>query len=1782
MKIKIYKILIFLSFIIISAAAYAADYKPSKKNYSILGDSQKEVYGQFDEYNKFNNIEAVEPSGSIVSPVSGEYNIYEPLPATVQEIAGQDLVNFLNNSVFGRTRYSRENWQKKDTVEVDKSSSTQTQQELPPGIKTTLPFESQLSLSGRKVIGVDFTSRMYDKEEDGKRKNTSSFKMDQELQMRILGSVGDRLNINVDYDDTADKKDISLVYKGQGNEFVREAAFGDISVSIPSTEFVGYSKELFGLKVDTKYKGLYTNAFFSKTKGSSEVKRFTGNTQLERKTIADTSYIKLKYYSILKPFETRTIKAGTAKVYLDYQRIDPKLNISITTTTPLNYLKLTVPEDYRGNFVLLVAGQDYTIDYNSGFITFKNSLVSNYVAAIDYQFTDDTWLSAGSGGNPLIFKDLNNTDLLSTELKTFYSLGNVKIVRDNGRDNFFLEVKDLNGDTPAVIYPNKPVPKYPNQSGYAANITVDFENGVFNLNPSSGTPMSDDLYTANTHRYNFVTEYQYIIKILTLRPDIVPQSERVVIDGLTLVSGTDYIIDYDLGILTILNEDRITENSVVDISYDYSMFGSESESTLIGLSSRLDLSDSISFGGSFLYDFTAKGNILPDIRSTPTSLMVGEGDFTIKDLDIDALNLKLNASGEYAISVQDNNTSGKALIDSMDSSVSEDLASLVDENWFHAAPGPPINPLVPTPWRNLEELKWRSYDMQIRDIDPALEIVDGQKQLVMEVNYDATTRSEIAFAQKLSASGYDFSKKLYIDVWIQDNGADADFAIEFASAINEDADGNTILDTEDKDNNGIISPWEDTGQTYLNADFTTSLIGAHNGKLDTEDLNGNGVLDTYEDVRGYISGSKSNYYLVSNGTVLKNVNGWKQVRIPLNVDPSYDSNYWKNIRILRFRIIRNSAESKKIVIGKIAITGNKWEQDGTNAANFEISAIGQSDASYVSLLTNPYYRDLYDLDSSAKKDEQALKIEYNTVGATEDVFAQSVYSGNTLNVSQYENLRFFVYAKDVAVGDFIVFRAGGNDDNYFEYRIPVTADPSWQSWKLITINQTGKGRSAGWQTSDPGAAISVVGTPSLEKVAQLTLGVISTDPGVSHQVWFNEIHVTGSKTIDGAAWKAGGSLRWGGSGAMGAVTAGVSRKSIDRDFQTITAGVYNRDYLEDSAFVEFEGVKTQTLSILPVKAGLSRIRTVTPDVADNSSNLISIYEEGKVVNYTGYAETNLNLGVDLPQISAQYSRSIIDSSEIEQIEDKEIITGSLVYNNPVTFPLLPTTVTANVRTANSYYKVYPSSPIGDSNAFLGLDSVKAYMDLSDYHTLEQADMFSLKLPFKFSKGIVFSPSYLIDKVKEKNHDFPTEVDYDKTLNQTIGASLMLGIVSWFSPTFTYSISTKENYDISSSTDPANLVVPGQKKYIERNGVGEVSWNLNAYDIAATDYIKSLTFSAYYRLQDSDSYDNVGKDFDSIGFAMDKIWIRDNPLMDVLPSYSSSSYIVKSILNRDDIRISGRYLPFEAFKMKGMLSPLNSLSANFTYTEGSENSYVTGTMKDVYTQIWPELLIGMSGIERFFGNIKWMSDTQFNFKYQDKTITTYGVSYGESLMYGFDYRCKIKRKLDLYFSIENTDSAEDDYATLKSITDGISKKWIGQGAIDWGKWRFSLRYENEDAWQTNSLGKYSSQILKNSYLGQVNADMMFPAGIKIPIINKTLPLTNRLIFLSNIKYITQESDINVEQDNNTNYGFAASADYEVSKYFRFILGASWDRYDYTYNADLNYSDLTFSGKLTIQF
>ncbi len=377
MKQILTALLIAIFFLIINLSARGQDLPFPQDRYSILGEDRNAAYEDFastettteefaNEIEEENTPQEEEEFYEVPlsSETKREYQLDIPT-TTATMVAGAGLLDYLHSKKF--FEYNKAEWnemrERKEKglapgqPEVAVSTGpVNLRQGQPSGLAVELPYESQLSISGRKLIGTSVKATLYDQPLEGVRNNSTVFSMDQQLQIRIKGTVGKKVNVDVNFDDTTtDKRDISVVYKGDSNEFVQEAAFGDINMSLPSTEFVGYSKQLFGIKMDTKYKGLRTKAFFSQTKGLSEVKRFNGNSQFTRQTISDSSYIPMKYYYALRAGISQ-IRAGTVKVYRADFTNNLSENIVITTGTVLESF-LPSMQTFQGNFVLLVPGR---------------------------------------------------------------------------------------------------------------------------------------------------------------------------------------------------------------------------------------------------------------------------------------------------------------------------------------------------------------------------------------------------------------------------------------------------------------------------------------------------------------------------------------------------------------------------------------------------------------------------------------------------------------------------------------------------------------------------------------------------------------------------------------------------------------------------------------------------------------------------------------------------------------------------------------------------------------------------------------------------------------------------------------------------------------------------------------------------------------------------------------------------------------------------------------------------------------------------------------------------------------------------------------------------------------------------------------------------------------------------------------------------------------------------------------------------------------------------------
>ncbi|MEK9148754.1 MAG: hypothetical protein AAB267_01765, partial [Candidatus Desantisbacteria bacterium] len=271
-----------------------------------------------------------------------------------------------------------------------------------------------------------------------------------------------KVSVNIDYSDkntdlAPAKKTFEVKYTGDKEETIQEMNFGDVALEIPGTRFVSYKKSGFGINGKAQFlkNKLGLVAIASREKGESRSRDWTGTQSLVLKNLSGTSFISRRYYQLLAgiPLGTTTeggrieylkdegflpIKPGSVKVYIDDQIGDNNYIAEQFTAYTYN-----LAGSHTGFFDLQYPGDDYTIDYNTGIISLRDSFKDNDVACLS--FID----GKGSSTTNLIIKEdkveeTNRPELYNLfEIKGYYSLGYGKINPDD--PNFSLEIKDANG-----------------------------------------------------------------------------------------------------------------------------------------------------------------------------------------------------------------------------------------------------------------------------------------------------------------------------------------------------------------------------------------------------------------------------------------------------------------------------------------------------------------------------------------------------------------------------------------------------------------------------------------------------------------------------------------------------------------------------------------------------------------------------------------------------------------------------------------------------------------------------------------------------------------------------------------------------------------------------------------------------------------------------------------------------------------------------------------------------------------------------------------------------------------------------------------------------------------------------------------------------------------------------------------------------------------------------------------------------------------------------------------
>ncbi len=429
------------------------------------------------------------------------------------------------------------------------------------------------------------------------------------------------------------------------------------------------------------------------------------------------------------------------------------------------------------------------------------------------------------------------------------------------------------------------------------------------------------MYSQNPILINNQWEYEIQVKYTTPTPtyslnrfNILDGSERVRLNGRLLSRGTDYDIDYELGILTFKTPDANLPDVNIEVDFEFVPLFGQAKESLAGLSGTYNFDPLTRLSSSWLYYSKATPELRPRLGQEPSRIVVGDvfGQWqknpTFMTGLVNALPFvtseeasELSIQGEAAMSLPNPNTKNEIYIDDMEGVEDSRDLTITRALWVPASE--PIGPDTPELQLNRENVprlpfNWYNPDNVVRRKEVFPELTGQQEGEDFLQVLEFTVRDEegatdptrwMGIMRNLSTTGEDFSQKKFLEIWVNDFQRRQGKIIFDMGEISEDhyletaslstTKGRGFLDTEDivpligdalftKDTedfgldnvlgeDGAQIPGDDGNDDFEferteNPDYRRINNTEDNNFLDTEDLDGDRALDRDNSYFSYV------------------------------------------------------------------------------------------------------------------------------------------------------------------------------------------------------------------------------------------------------------------------------------------------------------------------------------------------------------------------------------------------------------------------------------------------------------------------------------------------------------------------------------------------------------------------------------------------------------------------------------------------------------------------------------------------------------------------------------------------------------------------------------------------------------------------------------------------------------------------------------------------------------------------------------------------------------------
>jgi cell surface protein SprA len=182
------------------------------------------------------------------------------------------------------------------------------------------------------------------------QRRITTFNFDQRIQLNLVGSIGEKLKINTNYNTQATfdfENQVKLDYTGYEDEIIQKLTAGNVSLPLQGTLIQG-SQSLFGLKTELRFGKLTATAIFSQEKGQRRNVQTEGGAQTTTFDIKADEYEANKHYFLSHFFRAQyedalrtlpTVNSGVqisrVEVWVTNTRQDFQQNRNVVAFTDL-------------------------------------------------------------------------------------------------------------------------------------------------------------------------------------------------------------------------------------------------------------------------------------------------------------------------------------------------------------------------------------------------------------------------------------------------------------------------------------------------------------------------------------------------------------------------------------------------------------------------------------------------------------------------------------------------------------------------------------------------------------------------------------------------------------------------------------------------------------------------------------------------------------------------------------------------------------------------------------------------------------------------------------------------------------------------------------------------------------------------------------------------------------------------------------------------------------------------------------------------------------------------------------------------------------------------------------------------------------------------------------------------------------------------------------------------------------------------------------------------------